>query len=173
MTRRQRLRNVAILCCHFLRNSAFYRSGWRNGRRVFREQFWVNANGNFLDIAVLEWCKLFADQKSKHHWRKVVTDQDQFLNGLLATLEITEAELSSYGSEMRTYRDKFVAHLDEEPRANIPRLKVAKASVVYLYDHLLANEEENGCFHDAPASATAFYQRFEREGRRAYRECET
>jgi hypothetical protein len=70
---------------------------------------------------------------------------------------MTEAELSSYGSEMRTYRDKFVAHLDEEPRANIPRLEAAKASVVYLYEHLLANEEENGCFHDAPASATAFY----------------
>ncbi len=66
MTRRERLRQVKILCCHFLRNLAFYKAGWRKGELIFKDQFWVNANGNFIDVCVLEWCKLFGDKRGQH-----------------------------------------------------------------------------------------------------------
>lgn len=168
MEHRQRLRNVGILCCHFLRNLAYYRSGWRNGQIVFREQFWINANSNFLDIAVLEWCKLFADSNGKHHWRKVVADQDAYFNGLLHAVGMNDANFANYITEMRTYRDKFVAHLDEVPRMNIPKLEIAKMSIIYLYDYLLANEEENGCFQDASRSAADFYHQSEMQGHQVY-----
>ena len=168
MTRKQRLRRAGILCCHFLRNLAFYKAGWRKGELIFRNQFWVNANGNFIDIGILEWCKLFGDKRGQHYWRKIVTDQAAFLTELLAAVDKTEEEFEAYIEEVRTYRDKFVAHLDVEEVMNIPRLKVARKSVSFLYEYLLANEEEEGCFHDAPPKASCYYRACYSQGRKVY-----
>ncbi|WP_136524546.1 hypothetical protein [Geomonas ferrireducens] len=91
MTRSQHLRRVAILCCHCLRNLAFYKAGWHNGKSKLKGQFGRNVNSNFLDIAVLEWCKLFADTRGKHFWRKAISGDVSFQNSLLAELGLTEA----------------------------------------------------------------------------------
>jgi hypothetical protein len=168
MTRRKRLRRVGILCCHFLRNLAFYKAGWRKGKLIFNDQFWVNANGNFIDICVLEWCKLFGDKRGQHSWKKVITNQDAFLKGLLLAVGKTQPEFDSYIEEMKTYRDKFVAHLDSEEVMNIPKLKIAKKSVLFLYSYLLANEDETNSFHDAPPKATCLYRQFYSQGRKVY-----
>ncbi len=168
MTRRQRLRRVGILCLHFLRNLAFYKAGWRKGELIFKDQFWVNANGNFIDICVLEWCKLFSDKRGLQSWRKVVTDQTAFFAELLHAVGQTEGEFDSYVEEMKTYRDKFVAHLDSEEVMNIPKLRIARKSVSFLYGYLLANEEEDNCFHDAPPKASHFYRLFYSQGRKVY-----
>ena len=168
MTRRQRLRRVGILCCHCLRNLVFYKAGWQNGRLIFSDQFWVNVSGNFLDICVLEWCKLFGDSCGKHYWQKVISDPATFFNGLLHELRMTETEFNSYLTEMRTYRDKFVAHLDLEEVMHIPKLAVTQKSVCYLYDYLLAHEDEGNFFVDAPTKASAFYERFAKEGKTVY-----
>lgn len=170
MTRRQRVRRVLILCCHFLRNLAFYRAGWRNRAPVRTDQFWVTANGNFLDHCVLEWCKLFGDQRSKHHWRKVVTDQNRFFAGLLTTLALTEAQFEVYTNEMRTYRDKFVAHLDLDEVMQFPRLRLARKSVAYLHDYVLTHEDDGGFFPEAPLRAARFYLLYANEGKGVYAE---
>ena len=135
---------------------------------IFNDQFWVNANGNFIDICVLEWCKLFGDKRGQHSWKKVITNQDAFLKGLLLAVGKTQPEFDSYIEEMKTYRDKFVAHLDSEEVMNIPKLKIAKKSVLFLYSYLLANEEETNSFHDAPPKATCLYRQFYSEGRKVY-----
>jgi hypothetical protein len=168
MTRRQLLRRVGILCCHFLRNLAFYKAGWKKGKLVTDDQFFVNANGNFLDVCVLEWCKLFGDKRGKHYWRFVITDQDVFFAGLLQSLKLTEAEFESYILSMRTYRDKFVAHLDMEDVMYPPKLRTARKSVSFLYEYLLAHEEVGACFHDAPQKAARFYKYFSWLGRKGY-----
>ena len=168
MTRKQRLRRVGILCCHFLRNLAFYKAGWRKNKLIFNEQFWVNTNGNFLDICILEWCKLFGEKKGQHYWQKVITDQPAFLAQLLHAVGLTEVEFNIYIEEMRTYRDKFVAHLDSEEIMSIPKLKVARKSTSFLYSYLLAHEEEDNCFYDAPPKASQFYKRFRLQGRKIY-----
>ncbi len=135
---------------------------------IFKDQFWVNANGNFIDVCVLEWCKLFGDKRGQHYWRKVITDQATFNAGLLNAVGQTEAAFEAYIEEMRTYRDKFVAHLDSEEVMNIPKLRVARKSVSFLYEYLLANEEEDNCFHDAPPKASRFYRLFYAQGRKVY-----
>lgn len=168
MTRRQLLRRVGILCCHFLRNLAFYKAGWRKGELIFKDQFWVNANGNFLDICVLEWCKLFGDKRGKHYWRKVITDQVVFFDGLLQAVCLTEAEFEAYIEEMRNYRDRFIAHLDSEEVMHPPKLRVARKSIALLYDYLLTHEEEDDCFHDAPQKAFRFYKDCALQGKRVY-----
>lgn len=168
MTRRQRIRRVAILCCHCLRNLAFYNPGWRDGALLFKEQFWVTANGNFLDICVLEWCKLFADPRGKHYWGKVIADSAAFFDVLLKALGMTRHQLEAYVKEMRTYRDTFVAHLDSEEQMQIPKLHVARQSAAYLYDYLRANEDEGDFFIDAPDTASTLYTRFMNEGKLIY-----
>ncbi len=168
MTRKHRLRRVGILCCHCLRNLAFYKAGWRKGELVFDDQFWVNANGNFLDICVMEWCKLFGDVRGVHYWKKVISKPNKFFNGLLYEAKITETEFNEYIKEMRTYRDKFVAHLDSEETMHIPEFDVARRSASYLYDYLLANEDEDNYFSDAPRKASTFYQKYLKEGKSVY-----
>ena len=168
MTRRQRLRRVALLCCHCLRNLAFYKAGWRNRALLRGDQFWVTANGNFLDICVLEWCKLFADSRGKHYWRKLITDPDKFQSELLARLHLAETEFQAYTEKMRAYRDKFVAHLDTEEVMHIPILRTARQSASFLYEYILHHENEGDIFHDAPQSASTFYRLFFEEGKVAY-----
>lgn len=137
-----RVRRTAILCGHCLRNIAFYRAGWRPTRRDLRvqRQFWIAANGAFIDSAILEWCKLFADPKGKHYWSKSVADKSGFSNALYRRLRLCEAEFSAYIQTFKQPRDKFIAHLDAEPTMYLPRLRVARASAAFLYDHLLSDE---------------------------------
>ena len=168
MTRHERLRRAGILCCHCLRNLAFYRAWHLVGRPRQDQQFWVNLNGNFIDVAVLEWCKLFADARGKHHYSKVVSDEPQFIATLLAALSLSANQLAVYRDAMRLYRDKFIAHLDNLPVAQVPHLTIALESTIILYDHLVLIEDTTGALHDAPRSGRGFYRRFVREGRTAY-----
>jgi len=135
---------------------------------VRTEQFWVTANGNFLDHCVLEWCKLFGDPRGKHHWRKIVTDQGAFYTRLLHTVGLSEAQFEAYIEEMRTYRDKFVAHLDLDEVMHIPRLRLARRSVVLLHNHILDHEDDGGFFPDAPMRAAPFYTHYANEARTVY-----
>ncbi len=135
---------------------------------IFEDQFWVNANGNFLDICVLEWCKLFADKKGQHHWEKAISDQTAFSTGLIRAVNQTQGEFDEYIAKMKKYRDKFIAHLDEENVMDIPALSVAHSSVAFLYDYLLANEEEDNCFIDAPRTSSEVYYSFQAQGKEVY-----
>jgi len=168
MSRSAKARRSGILCCHFLRNLAFYQSWYEAGQPFKEEQFWITANGNFLDIAVLEWCKLFVDSKGKHHFSKALEEAHQFKQELLGKLELTEAQFNDYIGSFKTYRDKFIAHLDEENIMNIPHLKVARRSANFLCQRLLLQEAENNTFADAPSSAQKVYRSFLSEGLKAY-----
>ena len=108
--RRDRLRRVAMLCCSFARNVAFYRAGWVDEAQPLlseyhpKASFWRQVNSNFFDVAVLDWCKLFGDQKEtprtrigKHHWRKVVSDPEEFEVRLLTQLATDAASFASLG----------------------------------------------------------------------------
>lgn len=157
MQRRDRVRRSLILCSHCLRNIAFYRVGWRRSESKRRDQFWVTVNGNFLDHAVLEWCKVFADRKGRHHWSVVVSNPVQFERDLLKRLQLSAQDFATYIIEMRAYRDKFIAHLDAEPVMQIPRLRMARRSVAFLYDHLLNQEDDGGFFPERPFAARRYY----------------
>jgi hypothetical protein len=54
--------------------------------------------------------KLFADRKAKHHWWMVVADQEAFLQGLCGRLTLTEGLFRAFIQDMKTYRDRLVAH---------------------------------------------------------------
>ena len=169
MSRSERLRRMAILCCHCLRNLAFYRAGCSHGQIRTTRQFWVNANGNFIDIAVLEWCKLFADNNGKHHWKRIVQDHAAFLTSLCDHLGVSTKEFQDYQKHVLRYRDKFIAHLDEDRVMHIPKMRVARKSAAYLYEHLLRDEEGKKVLTDAQQSAKRFYSVMYRHAYDEYR----
>jgi hypothetical protein len=170
LTQRDRVRRTAILCCHCLRNIAFYRAGWKHNRFRVQREFWKNANSGCIDIAVLEWCKLFTEARGKHHWSKSVPDEPSFRRGLYAHLGVTEPEFASYGKTIKHYRDKFVAHLDEEPTMFIPRLRQARRSVAFLYDFLRDEPTMAAFLPDASRSAREFYASWYQHAAREYLE---
>jgi len=171
MTRKEHLRRVAILCCHCLRNLAYFKAGWHRNELILKDKFWINVNGNFLDICVLEWCKLFGDLRGKHYWGKIITEPKSFYSGMLHELNIEESDLDTLINEMRRYRDKFVAHLDSDKKMYIPsNLTLAQKSVAYLYDYIRANEDEGDFFSDAPRKASAFLEDHFKYGKTVYNE---
>jgi hypothetical protein len=103
-------------------------------------------------------CKLFVDKNGRHYWKKVITDHNRFFSGLMKKLDYSEEEFDKYISEMKEYRDKFVAHLDDKTCGRYPTLNIAKESCFYLYDYLLANEYDPNSFHDAPDIRECFSQ---------------
>ena len=96
------------------------------------------------------------------------TDSDAFLLGLYEHSGLNETGFEAYRLEVRAYRDKFVAHLDELNKMRIPRLQPALDSVRYLYEYLIEHEDDVDAFHDTPCSANVRYQEHLREGREAH-----
>ena len=136
-----RPRRAALLCCHFTRNLAYYRAGWEKGSYIFPEnELWTTLNSNFLDVAVLEWCKLFADSNGFYSWSKVVVDPKSFLPQLYHDYGASIEEWDRYIIEMRTYRNKFLAHLDKRSTMYIPSMDLAKFAIYYIYDTMRAEQ---------------------------------
>jgi hypothetical protein len=157
MDREKRLRRVALLCCHFARNCAYYRAGWNGKTTKATNEFWATVQNNFIDIAVLEWLKLFGDHNGKHHWKKVAEDRELFKTDMLATCNISEDELKSSRESIKEYRDKFIAHLDSEETMHVPELNVPLAVVKYYYLYV-ANELGPAGLKNLPADIEHYYQ---------------
>lgn len=157
MTKGERLRRVVLLCSHFTRNLAYYRS-W-HARLIPGEhgEILATIDGNFIDMAVLEWCKLFGDQKGKHYWSKVVGCQN-FESDMLDHLNISADQFQSYITEMRRYRDQFLAHLDDEKIMQIPSMETANMTVRFLHQHLVTVEASPDDLAGLPDDLTVYYE---------------
>lgn len=157
LTRRDRVRRVVLVCASFGRNLAYYRVGQVQGSDLHSEShphasFWRQVNSNFLDLCVLEWCKLFGERDrakqeygwGEHGWRRIVSDPLAFEATLLSLLEMQEFEFGNLVEVMRNYRDKFVAHLDSDVVMNIPELPAAQASVWAYHQRIVEHDTANG-----------------------------
>ena len=105
-----------------------------------------------MDIAVLEWCKLFVDRRGVHCYRNVLINPDGFEAELLADLEMSAADFETYCTGVRTYRDKFVAHLDDDPKAKYPQLDVAIKSTKFLYNYCVDTKTSTAILMGFPAT---------------------
>ena len=155
LTKEERRRRVALLCCHFARNLAYYRL--TQDRLAVDRGFRTTIVNNFIDMAVLEWCKLFGDRNGRHYWEKVVTCQD-FKADIYETLNQKSDCFASYIDKMRKYRDKFVAHLDDDLIMNIPEMNQAKITTECLYNHLMTYEALPGDMDGLPFDLENYFQ---------------
>jgi hypothetical protein len=156
MDQEDRVRGTGVLCCRFLRNAAYYRAGWEAGNLRVRGQFWVMANGNFLDQCVLVWCKLFGDRHGEHYWQRVVADPTNFWPDLMQQCGVTEAQFDSYAGEMTLLRDQLIAHLDSDKTTYLSQLSLGIKSVCALYDSVASSPVTSKFMPEAYASAPKF-----------------
>jgi hypothetical protein len=153
MPRRERLRRVVLLCCAFMRNLAYYRATFSAAPAGPNGEFWVTTNGNSIDQAVLEWCKLFCGKEERHSWERIVSDRKKFEKELLKRLGMSESEFEDYRVAMRRYRDKFLAHLDSDRVMNIPNLDAAQRAVEFYHEYITAGEATVHDLTGLPATA--------------------
>lgn len=130
-----RARNAALLCRHFVRNFAYY-SVFRKSPDLDKEGFWLTVHGNFIDVCVLEWCKLFGSRNGKYHWENTIPDAERFRRELLGTHGIDKTTLEKLWNEVKNYRDGFVAHSEEQTTTDIPNMNVPYLLVTFYYRKL-------------------------------------
>lgn len=149
LPRRDRVRRVVLLCCSFVQNVAFYRAAMADRTAPILSDhhpeaaFLRQAINNFLDVAVLDWCKLFGNQRmEKHHWRRVVSDADAttFERALFRELGTNAAAFEELVGKMLDYRNRFLAHLDNDLVMNIPELDPACNAVAFYHRHIVEHE---------------------------------
>jgi hypothetical protein len=157
MSDEKRIRRVIILCCSFAKNLAYSRGFSDDADQALKASshphadVWRVATNNFLDVAVMEWCKLMADPKDRHYWGNVVNNPKEFETELLSAVAMTGAEYDAYKVSMRRYRDKFLAHLDDDEVMHIPQLDPARKAV-WVYYSAIVSQSDRESFHGYPAS---------------------
>ena len=157
-------RRQAILSSAIVRNIAFYYVGWvtGDGRGRLKDDSEVGRtiNSNFIDVAVLEWSKLFVDWEAKHHWRRLVQGTEArtaFRTELLAAIELDATDWERYCAGVKTYRDRFVAHLDDDDTMYPPNLSIALNSTVFFYQHLVIHRPAGAIFGRLPHDLRVYY----------------
>lgn len=169
MPRELRLRRVMICCCAVIRNVAYYKSGWSESGPLFAGNIERTISGNFMDVAVLEWCKMFGEPRHEpQHWQRVISSiekRQEFMRGLLAALDQQKSDWRSARKHCLSYRNDFAAHLGSEPTMNIPTLDPVWKSAAFYYDFLRESEMPSA----QPSDILEFYQECTQDGRAYYR----
>lgn len=145
-----------------MRNLAYYRAAW-DGKNfgIPASEFNKTVNNNFIDVCVLEWCKLFGEHKEPHHWKNIVKNKVSFKSGLLNCLGTDSKGLEDYWNTLRTYRDTFVAHLDSAEIMQIPKMDWAYKSFHYYFEQI--NIE-----HQTGIDLNLYYQKCESDAKTIY-----
>ena len=83
-------------------------------------------------------------------------------------LGMSAKEFHGFVRSVLRYRNKFVAHLDDERTMQIPATRILRRSAAFLYDWLRADPNDSQYLKDAPSSAREHYSAFYSHGRAEY-----
>jgi hypothetical protein len=135
--------------------------------------FWRLIYANSLDMAVIDWCKLFGSENEAVHWKKVIprSERDRFLKELLVAIGLSVDEWKAEREKVKTYRDKLGAHCDPEHlqsgQAYYPDLNVPLEATFFYYEWLLKILEEKGIDHRKPLNIREYADRFAKQAAEA------
>lgn len=122
---------------YVVRNVAHHRS-LEPFKDDFNQNYWILVFNNFLDIAVLEWCKAFGSKGEATHWSRHVADPNGFRVGVLQALGLSAEEWHAYWDSIKTYRDEVVAHHESASTVtHYPDFGVALHACFYYYKVLI------------------------------------
>ena len=139
-----------------------------------RLNFWRVIYGNFTDMAVIEWSKLFGyDRKQPTQWRSAVPEAQHaaFQRDLVRALGLSRQEWHDYHDEIKSYRDKLAAHhassLDPDLPSNFPRFDIALKAARFYYDWTLKRMADRGETHHYPLDLDDYCRRFSEQASQA------
>lgn len=143
---------------YVVRNVAHHRS-LESFKDDSDQNYWILVFNNFLDIAVLEWCKAFGSKSEATHWSKHAADPDSFRAGLFHKLGISEDEWGVYWEGIKNYRDEVVAHHESATKVtHYPDFGYALQACFYYYDILIKQLRLLGV-SDYPDNLEDYYKR--------------
>lgn len=144
-------------------NIAAYRVNWefQGDKKVPRvkSDFWIRSNGALFDMAVIDWCKLFADRRSKHHWSVLFPKKNEWLTKLTEQIQMSESAYEAELIKIKAYRDKVAAHLDDPTPMNYPLTEIMLQSASFLYDQITQSESTKILIGPIYDSASDLYDR--------------
>jgi hypothetical protein len=163
--KKQLIETVAVLGA-LVRNIALKRA-LHNADANPHLNFWRLIYGNQMDMAVLEWCKLFGSDDAERqpvHWKNVAVDQAAFRAGLFTAVGMDEAQWARYWREMKTYRDYTVAHHDprRESIPTFPVLDPALNGAIYYFEYVRAELAKLGV-NQQPSNVRLYVEQFEEQ----------
>jgi hypothetical protein len=144
---------------YIVRNVACYRalSKYRN---EFKQNYWILIINNFLDMSILEWCKIFGSKREPTHWKSIVVDHDTFRLALLKALNIDNSEWNDYWKNVKSYRDNCIAHHGNSSDINhFPNLDNIIKSSSFYYSFLIEKLRNYGIYYD-PDDLDIYFDRF-------------
>jgi hypothetical protein len=97
----------------------------------------------------------------------VIESPDRFETGLYPALCITDGEFAELVEKIKHYRDKFVAHLDEERTMLLPALEKAKSAIAFLHARLVQQAGGSGDWSGLPTSPEELDHGFAQAAREA------
>lgn len=106
-----------------------------------REDVWFYFMAAAYRDAVIEWCKVFGSRDDWSHWRRAagVSAESLYPRFLLET-GMTEPEWDEARTAVKSYRDKALAHHDEdlvEMVTEFPTLRYAESAAFVMYRMLV------------------------------------
>lgn len=141
-----------------------------------RLNFWRLIYGDLLDMAVIEWCKLFGSDHEEYqpvHWKNIVPKDghDEFRRGLLAHLKVPMEEWVKYREGVKHYRNNHAAHMSvpwlrpepkgkAPPEDRYPDLRMALEAAYFYYGALLARFADAGFEHRYPSDIREYSERY-------------
>jgi len=151
-----RLVDQVFRLVYVVRNVAHHRS-LQKYKDEFNQNYWIIIFNNFLDIAVLEWCKVFGSRNEATHWSNHVKDQDTFRQELLSRLKLSQEEWGEYWESIKEYRDNAVAHHGYIPNGtDYPDFSYALVACYYYYE-ILINELRSLKVYDYPDDLEKYF----------------
>jgi hypothetical protein len=103
---------------------------------INKHNFWLVAESNAYDMAVIEWCKLFGNDSEKTHWKNSgVSGIHDLKKQLLPKIGMTEIEWADYRKQLLDYRNKNATHVDLDGwQRNYPYIQNSIELVYASYD---------------------------------------
>lgn len=156
--REKRLRRVALKCGDFARQLSYHRaiSKYKDDLKL---NFWIAMFNNAIDLAVLDWFHLFGYHNDDMHWKNIVADISWFRSELYNILNVNDDEFKAYWEEIKSYRDKDVAHIEIRPVSSVPEMTMAMKAVNFYYQTVLKELSTFRDYNNWPIDLMDFHQR--------------
>ena len=156
--REKRLKRVALKCGDFAKQISYHQA-FRKYKGSLKLNFWIATFNNAIDLAVLDWFHLFGYQNDDLHWKRVVSDNDKFRDGLFNYLNLSKEGFEAYRNEIKAYRDKDIAHIEIRPVSNVPEMSIALKACNYYNKYVLKELFTFGDYSKWPNDLMEYYQK--------------
>ncbi len=156
---------------NILRNIAAHKSLFKY-KDDFNKNYWEVIFNNFLEIAFVDWYKLFISTNDASHWSNTVINKENFRCELLKYLSLSQPAWDEYTDSLQRYRDSVQVLSEQKGHAELyPDLSSVVIACYVYYGEIIKElralknndhpddikEYYRSCLHEATAFTDVAY----------------